>query len=245
MSISSSVAEKTNIPRRYIDDGSMQREIVLQQIPLYEHMSFINYDYEISHCTILLAGLEPDQETNLQRNVNTIPYNKQVTEVILTDNFDFVETVSTVLSNDDEFDIFVHRKGGTVIHPTFWDIPITWAESFVNYCHWHPDIDGCLSQILRKPDTSSDTVIPSSLTTRDFFNDKFIIWFLNESSVVMTANGRMLLGTAEIITFQTELDPALSIVYTPLINNGPSHWALICQDAEFFNANKYKRCVWS
>ena len=74
-------------------------------------MSFIDYDYESSHCTILLAGLEPDQETNLQRNVNTILFNKQVTEVILTENFDFVDSVSTVLSSDDEFDIFVHRKG--------------------------------------------------------------------------------------------------------------------------------------
>ena len=65
MSLSSLVAEKTNILWRYIEDGSMQREIVLQQIPLYKHMLFIDYDYESSHCAILLAGLEPYQETNL------------------------------------------------------------------------------------------------------------------------------------------------------------------------------------
>ena len=51
--------------------------------------------------------MQHDRETNLLRNVNTLVYNKEVTELLITQKYDFVDYVSTVLSSDNCFDTFV------------------------------------------------------------------------------------------------------------------------------------------
>ena len=54
-----------------------------------------------------MAGMQHDRETNLLRNVNTLAYNKEVTELLIMQKYDFVDYVSTVLSSDNCFDTFV------------------------------------------------------------------------------------------------------------------------------------------
>ena len=96
--------------RAYIDDGELKRDIMAQQTPLYEHISFVAWNHDDRICDILLAGTDPNGYTNIQRNVLTMDYNYGVTQELIRKKFDFVDMVSTVLSNDDEFDAITVRK---------------------------------------------------------------------------------------------------------------------------------------
>ena len=51
--------------RAYIEDGELKRDIMAQQTPLYEHISFIAWNHEDSFCNVLLARTDPNGYTNI------------------------------------------------------------------------------------------------------------------------------------------------------------------------------------
>ena len=63
-----SLGDCINTLTRFIEHCELKREVVLKKIPLYDHISFIAYDEYRYHCTTLMAGMQHDRKTNLQRD---------------------------------------------------------------------------------------------------------------------------------------------------------------------------------
>ena len=100
--------------KKFIEDGEMKRQILNSQTPLYEHMSFVDWNHQSSTCRILLAGLDPNGYTKCQRNVVSMQYNEFITSYFIRQKFPFVKTVYVILSNDADFDEIVASKGGRI-----------------------------------------------------------------------------------------------------------------------------------
>ena len=82
-------ASRTEIVSRtiqqFIEDGPLAQKINDSQTPLYERMLFVDYDSASAACRILLAGMDPNRYTNIQRNVIAMQYNQSITSFFICD----------------------------------------------------------------------------------------------------------------------------------------------------------------
>ena len=65
--------------RKFIEDGPMKRQILVTQIPLYEHVFVVDFGHTPATCRILLTGLESNGYTTVQYNVIAMQYNEDLT----------------------------------------------------------------------------------------------------------------------------------------------------------------------
>ena len=142
------------VMQRYIDDGTLSRDISSLGIPTYEHISFYSWDSSLtSTLTILLTGRAPDTTINnirVHRNVTTQQYCRDVIAPLIMDHCKKVLFVKALSSTDLRFDSAVEAKGGRIMHPNMWDTPISFLEAMQSYGDLHPDIVGSMTAVSKK-----------------------------------------------------------------------------------------------
>lgn len=230
------------VMQRYIDDGTLSRDISSLGIPTYEHISFYSWDSSLtSTLTILLTGRAPDTTINnirVHRNVTTQQYCRDVIAPLIMDHCKKVLFVKALSSTDLRFDSAVEAKGGRIMHPNMWDTPISFLEAMQSYGDLHPDIVGSMTAVSKKERGENDINISqnSSLTTPRFFEAYNFIWMLTGETMVIGKNGNLMCGDDEIVGGGSNLPDGLKIGRV----DGPIPFGIITDDANFFTDQRYK-----
>ena len=230
------------VMQRYIDDGTLSRDISSLGIPTYEHISFYSWDSSSSSTlTILLTGRAPDTTINnirVHRNVTTQQYCRDVIAPLIMDHCKKVLFVKALSSTDLRFDSAVEAKGGRIMHPNMWDTPISFLEAMKSYGDLHPDIVGSMTAVSKKERGENDINISqnSSLTTPRFFEAYNFIWMLTGETMVIGKNGNLMCGNDEIVDGGSNLPDGLKIGRV----DGPIPFGIITDDANFFTDQRYK-----
>ena len=195
-------------------------------------------------CRILLAGLEPNGYTTVQRNVISIQYNDSVTSDIILKHCSFVRVVKVMLSHDPDFDFVVESKGGRVEYPTRWSDPIPPMESMNQYGDRHQNVESPLKTICKKDDTAPHFTFSPPKTTPEFFSSYYICWMINSETRVLTRDDKLLQGKQSILINCHLLPEHLKVVNIPSPDNSDTEFGLVCDRADFFSDRKFKVCVW-
>ena len=104
----------------YIDEGNACFNIIGTNTVLFGHLSFVDWERKSLTLTILLAGVCPNYQTSVLRNVCGQHYVETVVDHLIKRKFPIVSTTKALLSTDPRFDTTVVQKGGSLSYPNFW-----------------------------------------------------------------------------------------------------------------------------
>ena len=230
--------------KKYIDDGEMKRVILHSQTPLYEHMSFVDWNHQSSTCRILLAGLDPNGYTKIQRNVVSMQYNDSITSYFIRQKFPFVKTVYVILSDDVDFDEIVASKGGRIEYGIIPNMSVPAVRWMTHYGDQHPDIESTIKSAVPNNATISPFPMCPQISTPVFFKSYHLVWYLNPLSRVIGIDRTLIEGMNNIVANSHLLPDFLSLKKLHNECTG-CEYAVTCRVSEFFKDDKYKLTIWN
>ena len=241
-------ASRTEIVSRtiqqFIEDGPLAQKIKDSQTPLYERMLFVDYDSGSAACRILLAGLDPNGYTNIQRNVIAMQYNESITSFFICDKFPFVKSVSAILSEDPDFENIVVSKGGRIRYSLISNKSVAPIEWITHYGDQHPNVESTMKSAIPNEGTTVPFPLSLPLNTSEFVNSYHLRWLLNDGSRVISRENNLLEGIEAIVSNSHLLPEYLSLQRLPTECCGVKY-ALVCYSAHFFADTSYKITTWN
>ena len=230
--------------KKFIEDGEMKRQILNSQTPLYEHMSFVDWNNQSSTCRILLAGLDPNGYTQCQRNVVSMQYNESITSYFIRKKFPFVQTVYVILSDDADFDEIVASKGGRIDYAINTNKSVSALRWMTHYGDQHPDIESMMKSAVPNNATIPPFPMCPNINSSIFIKSYHLVWYLNPLSRVIASDRTLIQGINNIVANSHLLPEFLSL---QKLNNGCTgcDYGLICRVSDFFKDDKYKLTIWN
>ena len=224
--------------RAYIEDGNACSDLLEREIVPFGHFSFVSWEHSSLTLTVLLAGVCPNCQSPILRNVCVQHYATEVVAPLIEGKFPIVGRIKTLHSHDPVFDETVVAKGGTIVHPSFWTNAQPFHLCMKNFGDLHPYVQGFIKTVSEKEDNSCDgSEVPfGTMTTPQFFNKYVMCWFVTSETKVLGVNGMVLHGETEIVQGQHLFPPALSLS----TSHGPSKYVVVSGDAAFFSDALYK-----
>ena len=139
----------------------------------YKNHSFIDWSPADGHLRVLIAGADPQTQSQIARNVLIDQNCIHLVAPILVAKFPLVLTVEYAKTWDADYDDIVSRVGGRVIYLRMWSIQCSFSECMHTFGDNYPLVQSFIKVPCPKEDIPANQ--PSYSITHNFTTPSFSI----------------------------------------------------------------------